>query len=339
MTKKKFKKIKQKAPIMNHIKFNEVSDVKYADFIDICRMTQDELKGFLLEVLKLAKYKALSGDGWVYAKGEIPILLTAHMDTVHKVQMYEYMEYTDAKGNHILTSQDGIGGDDRCGIYMILEIIKNGFRPSILFCEDEEIGGVGSDKFIKTEEAKQLEKLNYMIELDRANSDDAVFYDCDNKDFTKYITEFTGYKKTYGSFSDISNLAPFAGIAAVNLSCGYYNAHTTSEKVNMEEMFNTINIVSKLLEDETGKKVQFEYIPDACSLSNYYYGYDSSYHGEWFAPDDYIVELDVMYVDKNGRQEEEIIEGYSEADAWTNFFMIHGDICFNDVIDYYVCRI
>ena len=253
--------------------------------------------------------------------------------------MYEYMEYTDAKGNHILTSQDGIGGDDRCGIYMILEIIKMGFRPSILFCEDEEIGGVGSDKFIKTEEAKQLEKLNYMIELDRANSDDAVFYDCDNKDFTKYITEFTGYKKTYGSFSDISNLAPFAGIAAVNLSCGYYNAHTTSEKVNMEEMFNTINIVSKLLEDETGKKVQFEYIPDACSLSNYYYGYDSSYYGEWFAPDDYIVELDVMYVDKNGRQEEEIIEGYSEADAWTNFFMIHGDICFNDVIDYYVCRI
>ena len=79
MTKKKFKKIKQKAPIMNHIKFNEVSDVKYADFIDICRMTQDELKGFLLEVLKLAKYKPLNGDGWVYAKGEIPILLTAHI--------------------------------------------------------------------------------------------------------------------------------------------------------------------------------------------------------------------------------------------------------------------
>lgn len=236
MTKKKFKKIKRKAPIMNHIKFNEVSDVKYADFIDICRMTQDELKGFLLEALQLAKYKPLNGDGWVYAKGEIPILLTAHMDTVHKVQMYEYMEYTDAKGNHILTSQDGIGGDDRCGIYMILEIIKMGFRPSILFCEDEEIGGVGSDKFIKTEEAKQLGKLNYMIELDRANSDDAVFYDCDNKDFTKYITEFTGYKKTYGSFSDISNLAPFAGIAAVNLSCGYYNAHTTSEEVNMEEI-------------------------------------------------------------------------------------------------------
>lgn len=95
MTKKKFKKIKQKAPIMNHIKFNEVSDVKYADFIDICRMTQDELKGFLLEALQLAKYKPLNGDGWVYAKGEIPILLTAHMDTVHKVQMYQMLHYRD----------------------------------------------------------------------------------------------------------------------------------------------------------------------------------------------------------------------------------------------------
>lgn len=337
MAKKKIKKIKQKSPIMNHVKFNEVSDTRYADFIDICRMTQDGLKGFLFEVLKLAGYEAKKGDGWVYAKGEIPILLTAHMDTVHKVQMYEYMEYTDAKGNHILTSQDGIGGDDRCGIYMILEIIKKGFRPSILFCEDEEIGGVGSNKFIKTEEAKQLEKLNYMIELDRSNSDDAVFYDCDNKDFTKYITDFTGYKKAYGSFSDISTLAPFAGIAAVNLSCGYYNAHTTSEKVSMEEMFHTIDIVSGLLEDETGRKVQFEYIPDAYSNSSCYYGYDS-YYGEWFDPDEYIVELQVVYVGKDGKEEEDIIEGYSEADAWTNFFMIHGDICFNDVIDYYVYR-
>ena len=129
-----------------------------------------------------------------------------------------------------------------------------------------------------------------------------------------------------------------AGIAAVNLSCGYYNAHTTSEEVNMEEMFHTINIVSELLEDEAGKKVQFEYIPDACSLSNYYYGYDSSYCGEWFAPDDYIVELEVMYVDKNGKWEEDIVEGCSEADAWTTFFMTHGDICFNDVTDYYVYR-
>ena len=107
----------------------------------------------------------------------------------------------------------------------------------------------------------------------------------------------------------------------------------------MEEMFHTINIVSELLEDEAGKKVQFEYIPDACSLSNYYYRYDSSYCGEWFAPDDYIVELDVIYVDKSGKEKEDTVEGCSEADAWTNFFMIHGDICFNDVIDYYVCRI
>ena len=34
-----------------------------------------------------------------------------------------------------------------------------------------------------------------MIELDRANSKDAVFYECDNKDFTEYITSSTGYKE------------------------------------------------------------------------------------------------------------------------------------------------
>ena len=339
MGKKTNKKRKSNKQIMNNIKFNECSNQEYYDFIHICQMTQKQLKTFVYYKLKSYEYEPEKGDGWVFAEGKTPILLTAHLDTVHKVQMYSYMEYENSKKEHILTASDGIGGDDRCGVYMILELIRRGFRPSILFCEDEEKGGIGSDKFIETETAKKLAGLNYMIELDRANSKDAVFYECDNKDFTEYITSSTGYKETYGSFSDISTLAPFAGIAAVNLSCGYYNAHTVYEEVNMEEMFHTIDVVGELLKSENEDSKQFEYIPEVCSAISSYYGYDSycGYdYGEWFEPDA-TTELYIIYAEDN-EEKEVLIEGYSESDAWTNFFMTHGDICYNDVLDYYVSR-
>ena len=63
-------------------------------------------------------------------------------------------------------------------------------------------------------------KLNYIIQLDRRSSNDCVFYDCDNKEFTKYVESF-GFLEGIGSFSDISVICLSWGIAGVNLSVGY----------------------------------------------------------------------------------------------------------------------
>lgn len=324
----KKKKTKEQKKIVNNVKFNEVSNPEWNDFVKICKMTEMELKSFLKRFLKCADYNPLEGDGWLYAKGDIPILLTAHMDTVHTKIVKNYIEFTNSNGNHILVSNQGIGGDDRCGIFIIMQMLERGLRPYILFCEDEESGGVGSDKFLETETAKELFELAYMIELDRKNSHDAVYYDCDNPDFTEYITKITGYKEAYGSFSDISNLAPFAGIAAVNLSCGYYHPHSTQEEVNMEEMYHTIDVVEKLLK-ETPQ--EFDYIPTEYGISCGYYG---GYSGEWCGEN---VVLDILYAKPSGEIEEVWAEGWCEEEAWKNFFFENPDVCFNDVHDWYVC--
>lgn len=256
----------------------------YPKFVNLCTLGQNDLKVLLEIRLKAAGYtEIISGDGYVYAKGTTPVLLTAHMDTVHKKLIEDVYEYYDEEKNqHILSSPEGIGGDDRCGIYMILEIIKT-HKCSVLFCEDEESGGIGSKKFCKTEFIKDLSDLKYLIELDRTNGTDAVFYDCENDDFTKFITENTGYEESYGSFSDISHLSPACGVASVNLSCGYYNAHTTSEYVIMEEMFNTIEVVKKLLDVECE---QFEYIEKTYNFGYYgrygYGGYDYDYGYDYY---------------------------------------------------------
>jgi hypothetical protein len=180
--------------------------------------------------------------------------------------------------------------------------------------------------------------MKYLIELDRANAKDAVFYDCDNPEFTEFITKTTGFKEAYGSFSDISNLAPECGVAAVNLSCGYYNAHTLREEVNVEEMLNTIKVVKKLLTTECEK---FEYIEAYYDYSRYGYGYgyySNSYYSSNRYNDIYVDEEDVFlyvtYQDVDGKIYEVESYGVDRNEAWIEFFKNHPDICFNQVLDY-----
>ena len=48
----------------------------------------------------------------------------------------------------VAMSPQGIGGDDRCGVWMILQILRTA-NCHVLFCEDEEVGCVGAKKFTK----------------------------------------------------------------------------------------------------------------------------------------------------------------------------------------------
>ena len=57
-------------------------------FEDICRMTQHEVKQYMKGYLASHKYKVVDQDGFLYAKGDVPVLLVAHMDTVHKEQCH-----------------------------------------------------------------------------------------------------------------------------------------------------------------------------------------------------------------------------------------------------------
>ena len=314
----------------------------YPEFTNLCKYSQSGLKTLLEKKLLAAGYtEVISDNGYIYAKGSVPVLLTAHMDTVHKDNVKDFYEYFDRENNqHIISSPQGIGGDDRCGVYMILEIIKT-HKCSILFCEDEESGGIGSSKFCRTELVKELSALKYFIELDRANGTDAVFYDCDNKDFTEFILDNTGYEEEWGSFSDISTLSPVCGIASVNLSCGYYNAHTTSEYVIMEEMMNTIEVVKKLLdvECEKFKYVEKEYSYYRRSYSGYgcygsYDGYDAydDYYSSYYGRYDSCGYYDTYHNDKLSHdKQKEIASGNTEE---RSLFIYIYDETMEDILTY-----
>lgn len=339
-------------------------------FIEICKMSQQDLKIYLEdELIKLGYENVVNEDGYLYAKGTIPILLTAHMDTVHHKAIEDYFEFTVNKMHH-LRSPQGIGGDDRCGIYMILEIIKEK-KFSVLFCEDEEKGGVGSRKFCKSKHLKTLKDIKYMIELDRTNSNDAVFYSCDNPEFTSFICNNTGYKETFGTFSDISVLMPEAKIAGVNLSCGYYRAHTEQEYVVLEEMQGAIEVVKQLADIKCD---QFKYVAKSYGFTPYYGNYSGwrrrtidDYYDNYGAnrtknykrsyyDDEYSISslrnrmrsrdrfnrneydqmvLIVEYEDPKTLQETTVrITGSTKDELWRNFFVEYSNVCYDMVLDY-----
>jgi len=308
-------------------------------FVKLCRKTQKEMKSYLEKRLKSSGYKnVVNEDGFIYAPGTIPVLVTAHMDTVHKEPVKDFYEYYDpVKETHKIHSPQGIGGDDRCGIYIILRLIDAGFKPYVLFCEDEEIGCVGSEMFCGTKHLEDLKDLKYLIQIDRHGNNDAVFYNCDNEDFTAFIENVTGYKEAWGTCSDISNLAPASGVAAVNLSCGYYHEHHLNEYVILEEMAATAVAVGKLL-NEADTAEQYEYI-SAYRNRGYYSRYD-----DWYDDYDYYYKkyykseekksekyFEALWMD-NDVEKSEMVIATTYAEAVGKFLMDHPDLTFNRII-------
>lgn len=229
-------------------------------FDRIIRLKQYDLKNFLYAYLLNAGYKTIiSKDGYLYAKGNTPIMLLAHMDTVHKHPV-STISITE---NNEITSPEGIGGDDRCGVYAIIRCVdamKSEIKPHILFTEDEEIGCIGAGKYCKDIQNREIEipNVNFLVQIDRKNDIDSVYYDLDNPEFEKYINGF-GFKTAYGSCSDISYVAPALDVAAVNLSSGYYNPHMLEEYISIDELENTISKVVEIIIDNHKKNIKYEY--------------------------------------------------------------------------------
>ena len=204
---------------------------------------------------------ACSGK-FLLVKGQAPVLLVAHLDTVHREAVKTICLSED--GN-ILMSPQGIGGDDRCGVYALVKLYEQASeKPWLLFTCDEETGAGGAKAFVKMYMDKKLPQglgnIKCIIELDRRGKRDAVYYDCGNEDFEQYISS-KGFETADGTFSDISLIAPAMEVAAVNLSAGYYFAHTQHEYINRSHLEMVLGKVGEIIRDASeGDFPRYEYI-------------------------------------------------------------------------------
>ena len=241
--------------------------------------TQGQLFRMLSKEYK--ENSTIINGSYILVHGEAPILLVAHLDTVHKEPVKDICK---SKGGNILMSPQGIGGDDRCGVYALNAIYERAsVKPWLLFTCDEETGGIGAREFCRSYNAhalpEALDNIKAIVEIDRRGKNDAVYYDCDNEEFEDYITS-KGFSTEWGSFSDISVIAPAMGVAAVNLSSGYYNAHTLYEYIDRKELNNTVKRALSIVEDAALPNFPYyEYV----EAQYYYRGSHWNYaqYGDW----------------------------------------------------------
>lgn len=235
---------------MKALKDNELEMFKH-----ILGLKDGALKHAMFEYLNKRYNTVVNTKEYVYAIGNIPIALVAHLDTVYVAPPKRI--FHDQKQN-IMWSPEGIGADDRAGVFAIIKLLRQGLRPHVILTTDEEIGALGAQALAKL--PNPFPDLRYIIQLDRRGSNDCVFYGCNNQEFVKYIESF-GFVEAYGTFTDISILCPSWGVAGVNLSIGYIDEHSIAETLYVNSMLYTIEKVGQMLKEKKDTIPHFEYIP------------------------------------------------------------------------------
>ena len=226
----------------------------------LCETSPQRLFKFLINFLNTKGYDVYSDKGgeWIIAKGTDPLILCAHMDAVFDAPPTNI--YIDAEA-HVMWSPQGLGADDKAGIYAIIDVILNtDYRPSVIFTNDEEIGCIGAGQLVEKFPVCPFDNAIAILQLDRKGYRDAVYYGCHNFLFEEWISTF-GFITNTGSFSDISILCPSWNIAGVNLSVGYYNEHEFREYLKWDELEDAINKVILMIERSKVLDKRFEFIP------------------------------------------------------------------------------
>jgi len=191
--------------------------------------------------------------------------VVSHTDTVHSISNINILEKVlPNSGGELkfsLTSVDdkgkpnGIGGDDKCGVYICLRLLLELPNVKAAFFVSEEIGCVGSleadkDFFKNVGYAIQFDAPeNWMvtytcmgIQLFDMKSD--FFEKCDN-----VLTEgFTRKEYLRHPYTDVYALKHLFDFSCMNFSCGYYNYHRKDEYVVVEDVENALDIGKKMIE-------------------------------------------------------------------------------------------
>ena len=214
-------------------------------------MTQNELKILLYEELKMCGYHPVMEETYLYAEGNIPIALSAHLDTVFPEETRKNLHARIIKESNILFAEEGLGADDRAGVIMIMKIVMTTkLRPHIIFTTNEESDLRGAIDLALA--PMPFTDLGYIIQLDRRGQDDCVFYDNINRGFQKYINSF-GFTTALGAYTDISIICPHWGVAGVNLSVGYVNEHSVLEMLYVDWWKQTYKKVLVMLKRYAGE--------------------------------------------------------------------------------------
>jgi putative aminopeptidase FrvX len=236
---------------------------------------EDLMREYIIDTLNksgIANYTDKYGN--VYAtKGNTDYYpcVVAHIDTVHRLE-----EFNVREDNYILTAwnndnkQTGIGGDDKAGVFVCLELLEHFDTIKAAFFVSEEVGCLGS----YLSDPEFFQNVGYAIQFDAPfnnwvshYSDGVKLFSVDSEFFEKihpvFENNLPGYGiKTLGNhpYTDVSALKSLYDFSCVNYSVGYYNMHSIYEYVSIFDVELCLDTAKKLIES-LGDKLY--YLPRA----------------------------------------------------------------------------
>lgn len=172
--------------------------------------------------------------------------ICAHMD---QVQNNHSKDFTVLKiGDTIFAyspkskAQQGLGADDKNGLWIALELLQKLRVLKCAFFVGEELGCVGSNAC----SLDFFKDVRYCIQPDRRNGGDLItsisgsLCSDEFKDALDY--ERFGYRPCEGLSTDVGTLAHRGvGVSCINISCGYYHPHTDQECTLWSELCNALD--------------------------------------------------------------------------------------------------
>lgn len=200
----------------------------------------------------------------------------SHTDTVHNIDTINIMEemlpnaqkelklsykaYND-EGN-----PTGIGGDDKCGVFACLTLLKELPYLKAAFFVSEETGCHGSMKA----DVEFFKNVGYGIQFDAPENwmitercFGQVLFDRSTEFFEtcdKVLTEGMNnehMRYMVHPYTDVYALRGKFDFSCINFSIGYYQYHSKNEYVVVEDVFNGIDMGRKMIEN-LGYKLHFK---------------------------------------------------------------------------------
>lgn len=170
---------------------------------------------------------------------------------------------------------EGIGADDKNGIWVCLQLLARFEVCKLAFFVSEERGCVGSCQC----DMSFFDNARFVLQCDRKGSHDFV----DNAAGVELSTEEWrnaiglddyGYAAHDGGMTDVMELKELGlKVCCANMSCGYYNPHSDEEVTVLAELQNTYNLCEHIFETMTDV-YPHEYLEPVKSKTSSYWGWD-----------------------------------------------------------------
>jgi len=224
------------------------------DILKIQNPSNEDIEMYSYVKKHLFDYKTIIEDGrngFIIEVGteDYKPLFCSHLDSVHSiVNNYTIYKEKTHDGDIIYHSPTGIGGDDKCGIIIMLSLIQAGVAGYYAFFRNEEIGCIGSNKL---DISGIVGKVSLIMGFDRRSSSDIIIDSFENNSEVLNILEnnFTDINITEGLISDCWTISRRLKneIMCMNIFSGFYEPHSKSEYISLKGMKKAYKFTIDLL--------------------------------------------------------------------------------------------